>query len=180
MKKYSVTSPSSKEYEIELYENADGSFDVSCEGEKIHCDLREIRHGHLYSILLNRRCHDVTVFRKEEGVELSIDGREFQFQVLDEMAKVLQKAGGQRAKKKGPPVIKAQMPGVVIDVLVKEGQRVVKGDILLLMEAMKMQNEILAPADALIKKVEITKGQLLKDGQKMIYMDYDEKSNHSS
>lgn len=170
--KYFVRASSGIEYEIQLKENADGSFELVSEGQSYHCDLREIRHKHLFSVLINQCSHDLTLERKEEELQLSMDGRVFDFTVLDATEKALEQAGGQRAKKKNPPVIKADMPGVVVEVIVKEGQEVAKGEILLVIEAMKMQNEILAPAAGRVKRVGVQAEQLLSDGDEMIHMDY--------
>jgi len=114
----------------------------------------------------------LTMEKKEGEMEVAIDGRCFQFKVRDETRRALEKAGGTRPKKKGPPVIKAEIPGVVVGVMVSVGQEVQKGDILLVVEAMKMQNEILAPADGVVTKVSVEKAQLLGDGDALVSLDY--------
>lgn len=64
----------------------------------------------------------------------------------------------------GGEAIKAPMPGTVLDVKVAAGQAVKKGDILLLLEAMKMENEILAPHDATVASVAVNKGDSVDSG----------------
>ena len=56
------------------------------------------------------------------------------------------------------------MPGTILDVKVKEGQAVKKGDVLFILEAMKMENEIIAGHDAVISKVLVSKGTSVKTG----------------
>ena len=58
----------------------------------------------------------------------------------------------------------APMPGTILDILVTEGQRVSKGDTVIILEAMKMENELLAPQDAVIASVNVTKGQQVNSG----------------
>ena len=55
--------------------------------------------------------------------------------------------------------IKSPMPGTIVSVNVKEGQNVSSGDVLVILEAMKMENEILAPRDAVVSSVNVSKGQ---------------------
>ena len=66
--------------------------------------------------------------------------------------------------------IKAPMPGLVLKVLVKDGDVIKKGDNLLVLEAMKMENSIKAPADATIKAVKITAGDKVEKNQVMILL----------
>jgi len=77
-------------------------------------------------------------------------------------------AGG--AKKKGMRV-RAQMPGKIIRVLVKAGQEVEKGASLLVMEAMKMENEIKAPAAGRVSTVKVTEGQAVETGADLCLME---------
>ncbi|MCU0237788.1 MAG: biotin/lipoyl-binding protein [Acidobacteria bacterium] len=73
-------------------------------------------------------------------------------------------AGGQE----GSSAIPAPLPGLVLDVLVKEGDAVKAGQSLLVMEAMKMENQIQAPFDGTVKKVFVQKGANISEGDKLI------------
>jgi biotin carboxyl carrier protein len=64
--------------------------------------------------------------------------------------------------------INAPMPGTIVDVMVKAGDKVEKGQVLLLLEAMKMENEIMAPRDAVIAGVHVSKGASVNSGELMI------------
>ena len=66
--------------------------------------------------------------------------------------------------------VKAPMPGKILDVKVKAGDSVKAGDILLILEAMKMQNEIMAGEDGVISDVCVTNGQTVNTGDVMIVM----------
>ena len=63
----------------------------------------------------------------------------------------------------GEPV-KAPMPGVILDIKVSEGQSVKKGDCVIILEAMKMENEIFAPKDGKIAGISVSKGQNVNSG----------------
>jgi biotin carboxyl carrier protein len=64
--------------------------------------------------------------------------------------------------------IKAPMPGMVLNILVTEGQEVKKGDGLIVLEAMKMENILKSPTDGVIKKIAITKGVAVEKNQLLI------------
>ena len=67
----------------------------------------------------------------------------------------------------GATTVKAPMPGKILSVAVSAGQAVKKGDLLLVLEAMKMQNEIGAPVSGTIKSINVNKGDGVKPGQTM-------------
>ncbi len=64
----------------------------------------------------------------------------------------------------GAQAINAPMPGTILKVNVSNGQAVKKGDVLMVLEAMKMENEILAPADATVSSVNVSAGQTVESG----------------
>ena len=67
--------------------------------------------------------------------------------------------------------IKAPMPGLILDVLVEEGQEVKKGDYLLVLEAMKMENTLTAPRDGVVKSIGVKKGQTVDKNQLLLEME---------
>jgi biotin carboxyl carrier protein len=66
--------------------------------------------------------------------------------------------------------LKAPMPGLVVDIPVKEGDTVSKGDTLVILEAMKMENALKAVADATVKKIAVTKGQAVDKNTLLIQL----------
>ena len=66
--------------------------------------------------------------------------------------------------------VNAPMPGTILDVKVSQGQAVKKGDILLILEAMKMENEILAPQDGSIAQVHVSKGASVNSGDVLVVL----------
>jgi biotin carboxyl carrier protein len=86
---------------------------------------------------------------------------------LDELIKVMGFSLGSSKKEKG---IKAPMPGIILSVNVKEGQKVKEGETLLILEAMKMENTIIAPKDGIIKTINAKSGGTVNKGELMIEM----------
>jgi biotin carboxyl carrier protein len=64
--------------------------------------------------------------------------------------------------------ITAPMPGTILDIKVKAGDKVQKGTLVIILEAMKMENEILSPNDATVASVNVTKGQQVNSGDVML------------
>lgn len=71
----------------------------------------------------------------------------------------------------GQEVIEAPMPGNIWKILVKEGDSVKEGDVLLILEAMKMENEILAPRDGNVSSINTTEGTTVNAGEKLVVLD---------
>lgn len=74
------------------------------------------------------------------------------------------------AKSLRPGALRAQMPGKVVKILVKEGQKVQTGETLLVLEAMKMENEIRAGLGGIVEKIHVTEGEILESGVLMVEM----------
>lgn len=75
-------------------------------------------------------------------------------------------SGGQGATKVNSP-----MPGTILDIKVSAGQSVTSGQVLLILEAMKMENEIKAPADGTVATIEVDKGASVETGTLLITLD---------
>lgn len=79
-------------------------------------------------------------------------------------------AGASSASKKKSVRVRAQMPGKIVRVLVKSGDRVAKDQPLIVMEAMKMENEIRSPSASIIAAVKVTEGQAVESGADLVLL----------
>ena len=68
----------------------------------------------------------------------------------------------------GSDTVVAPMPGTIIDVKAKEGDKVKQGDVLCILEAMKMENEIMAGADGVVASVKVSKGSSVSSGDVLV------------
>lgn len=75
------------------------------------------------------------------------------------------------AAKTGQEVIKAPMPGTILNINVKEGDNVKKGQVLLILEAMKMENEIVSPRDGKVVGIAVSKGTSVNTGDDMVIIE---------
>ena len=100
--------------------------------------------------------------------KIAIEGEIFFVEIKDELDQMIEQMGLGAGGNKKHTNIKAPMPGLVLEIAVTEGQQVVEGDRLLILQAMKMENSILIPADAVIKKILVAKGEVVERGQVLV------------
>lgn len=123
-----------------------------------------------FSLVRNGRSHRVLVLKedKENGtVRLRIGAHTYTVQLQDDRSRLMQTLGLDRGAAKVKE-IKAPMPGMVLNILVKPGDAVKKNDPILVLEAMKMENMIKAPGDATVSAVHAAKGKAVEKGQLLV------------
>jgi biotin carboxyl carrier protein len=123
-------------------------------------------------IIYNRHSYNVEVVefdRSEKLAKIKVNGNVYNVHVSTQLDLLLKQLGMENLNSNKVAQLKAPMPGLVLNVLVSEGQEVKKGDSLLVLEAMKMENIIKSPTDATIKKVEISKGDKVEKNAVLIH-----------
>jgi pyruvate carboxylase subunit B len=103
--------------------------------------------------------------------ELSLGGFRFPLEALDERSRVIRELSGGSARPKGPAHLTAPMPGLIVRVAVKEGDQVRAGQGLVVMEAMKMENELRATSDGVVKRVAASPGTAVEKGALILEME---------
>mgnify|MGYP006144229605 FL=1 len=116
-------------------------------------------------ILYENKSYNVEVvdFDKHEKLaKIKVNGNEYEVKVTTQLDLLLKQLGLDNLNTNKVAHVKAPMPGLVLSVLVKEGDEVKKGDNLLVLEAMKMENIIKSPTDAVVKKIEVKQGDKIE------------------
>ena len=124
-----------------------------------------------YHVLWNNRSYDVELVEQdslEKKTVLKINGQLLTTTAQDRVALLLESMGLGHAAVTKINDVKAPMPGLIQSVDVEVGQIISKGDILLVLVAMKMENAIKAPADATVKAIRITPGSGVEKNQVLI------------
>lgn len=125
----------------------------------------------LYNILQAHRSVNARILQSDlaaKKMTIEIEGETFAIEIQDELDMMLDKMGLNAVPAKHVKEIKAPMPGLVLEINVKEGQESAEGDKLLVLEAMKMENSITNPANAVVKKIHVKAGQVVEKGQVLI------------
>jgi biotin carboxyl carrier protein len=145
------------------------SWRVWLDGTSVDADVVEVA-PHTLSVLVGGQSHEIRVFFGADGTLEIHDGLEhFTAEVADPRAWRGRRQGGAEAE--GRQQIAAPMPGKVIRVLVQAGDRVESGQGLVVVEAMKMQNEIRSPKSGTVDKVFAVEGQTVNAGEPLIWVD---------
>ena len=110
----------------------------------------------------------VELIKEEKKAIIKINGNIYTLNVEDQYDQLLKQLGMDSLAVSKILQIKAPMPGLVLSVLVTEGDEVKKGDNLLVLEAMKMENMIKSPTDGIIKKIEIKQGNKVEKNELLI------------
>jgi biotin carboxyl carrier protein len=131
------------------------------DGRLVEADAIRISRG-TYSILLGGRSLEVTAEESSHGLLLRSNGREFQVEILDPRSWRRRRGAG--IELEGRQQLIAPMPGKIVRVLVAAGQQVNAGQGLLVIEAMKMQNEIRSPKSGTVEKL-AREGQTVNAGE---------------
>jgi len=137
------------EYVIEI--NSDSS--VTINGTPRMVDYQPLKQGSSCSLLVDGKLYEPIVYNENGGWEIILKGNRFNVQVEDERERLLRLASGGTSLEQGRIILTSPMPGLVIDIPVQEGDQVKKGDVLVILESMKMQNELTAPRDGKVTQI---------------------------
>jgi biotin carboxyl carrier protein len=117
--------------------------------------------AHSVHLILDGRSHDLGVVKEAAGTRVSAARRSYLVDV--QPASSAQEPVARRPSS-GPAAVRAPMPGKIVRVLASDGQEVVEGTGLLVMEAMKMENEIRSPRAGIVRGVSVREGQAVETG----------------
>ena len=141
-----------KSYELEL-DNSTEPISVHVDGRLIKVDLQPISKEDFYSLLVDNRSYQLFIKKDSQGYDVAIGGQRFFVELQDEKPRQPRNLLKADEKPKGQIEIKAPMPGLIVKIEVEEGQKINKGDGLVIIEAMKMENEVRANVGGIIKEV---------------------------
>ena len=99
---------------------------------------------------------------------VKINGEISTIRLIKQVEKTIEKLGIQKGSKKNINILKAPMPGLILDVIVKESDLVTKGDPVIILEAMKMENVLCSPVDGIIKEILVNTKQTVEKNSVLI------------
>ena len=146
-------------------EQKDGK--IFLDGIEANFDLQEI-NAHTVHILYENKSYMaevVSIDRIQKKAVVKINNNAYTVALKDQYDTLLASMGLQISKISALDVLKAPMPGLVLDIRVKVGEKVKKGHNLLVLEAMKMENIIKTADDVIIQSIEVDKGSIVEKNQ---------------
>ena len=142
---------------------------VEVDGRQVEADVLAVPGTGVVSVFLDKRSRRITAQRLGRGRwRVLSSGREHDVEVLDPPAWQARQAAIERGGSEALGAVSAPMPGMVIRVEVTEGDDVEEGQGLVIVEAMKMENELKAPADGTVVRVAVEPGEAVEKGQLLL------------
>jgi biotin carboxyl carrier protein len=139
----------------------EAGFSCSIDGKPVDADIAEISSG-TYSVLIGGQSLEVRVTPGPDALDVSVSGREYSLTVRDPREWRRKHHGA--AASEGRQQVVAPMPGKVVRILTKAGEKIEAGQGVVVVEAMKMQNEVRAPKSGIVEKIFVAEGQSVNTG----------------
>jgi biotin carboxyl carrier protein len=159
-----VTTIDNQEFEIEVVDENH----IRIGDRLLEVDFESVSGQPVFSLILDGKSYESFVYQGEEDWDVLLRGRQYQVKVEDEREKRLRAAGGGGTVEGGEFHLKAPMPGLVVAILIEEGQEVKKGQVMLILESMKMQNELKAPRDGVMGRIRVKAGESVEQRQTLL------------
>jgi biotin carboxyl carrier protein len=164
--RYFVTFPSGSEVPVDVDHLPTGEIAVVVNGRRLSADALVV--GASTSMRIDNRVVDLWMEGAPPGVGVIARTHRFYAQVESERMRALSAALGTRGAATGAGTLVSPMPGRVLKVLVSEGDTVEAGAPLVVVEAMKMENELAAERGGVVRKIHVTAGQNVESGAKLV------------
>lgn len=159
-----ITSIQGRDFTIEIIDERH----ILVDGEPYEIDFESVSGQPVYSLLINGRSYEAHVYSSDEGWQVLLHGNFYPAVVEDERERRLRAAAGGPISEDREFLLKSPMPGLVVSIPVAEGQAVAKGDVLVILESMKMQNELKAPKAGTVGRVRVAQGQTVEQKQTLL------------
>jgi biotin carboxyl carrier protein len=143
---------------------------VSVDGVLYEVDFTSVSGQPVYSVLVDGSSYEGYVYPDDNVLQVVLHGTLYPVQVEDEREKRLRATAGGNIALTGDTPVKSPMPGMVIAISVEEGQQVTKGEAMIILESMKMQNELRAPRDGVVTRLRIKTGESVERNQVLCYV----------
>lgn len=154
------------EYEVEIENDT-----VAINGEIVEVDLCQVGIPELYSVLYGGHSYDMLIQPQRFAYNITFRSEQFQVQVEDERTRKLNTGRKAPALPSGELAVRAPIPGLVVKVLVNPDDEVVDGQPLVILEAMKMENEIRSLRAGKVRSVAVTPGQRVEQNEVLLVVD---------
>ena len=166
--KYKVFYKENQAHEIEL-----NNQQIKIDGKETEIDLVKLLDNKFH-ILDNHKSYNLEVIHTDYALKrfsIKVNNNIYDLNLQNELDALLDKMGMSVADSDKMDNVKAPMPGLVLDILVEKGQSIQKGDNLLVLEAMKMENIIKASGSGVIKDIKVNKKDAVEKNQLLIEME---------
>jgi biotin carboxyl carrier protein len=156
-------------YSVEIEEIGKSLYRVAIDGNDFLVDGKKTGRTN-YSLIVDNRSFEIEVDNSEDEYRVLVDGRNYHVHLVDERR--VRVGGGQSdIELQGRQKVSVPMPGKVIAVLVSEGDNVERGQGLVIVEAMKMENEVRSPIAGEVKEIKVKPGDAVEGGVVLVVVE---------
>src|SRR5215211_5938961 len=159
-----ITTVEDRQFLVEIIDEKH----VSVDGKVYEVDFESVSGQPVYSLILDGKSHEAYVASGDNNWQVLLRGRLYPVTVEDEREKRLRAAAGGGVAETGEFHLRAPMPGLVVTIPVTEGQEVKRGQVILILESMKMQNELKSPRDGTIGRIRVKPGETVEQKQTLL------------
>lgn len=168
-----IATINEKKFQVEVEEPEPGRYQVRVNDDNCLVDFFEAQEN-IYSLIIDHQSYEVDIDQVERGsYSVMIKGDHFDVQIVDEKTKRLAETLSARAV--GRQGVKSPMAGNIWRLLKSQGEIVKQGEVLIILEAMKMENEIRSPIDGFISSMCAVEGTAVSAGALLCMVDPVEK-----
>ncbi|MEE9606572.1 MAG: biotin/lipoyl-containing protein [Myxococcota bacterium] len=162
---YDVSEKKGASVMVGLQEVEEGIYDITIDGETVRVDAAMTGRT-IYSVIEEGRQFEVLVDeRGAHGFDVLVGARLFHLEAVDERSRLLSQQV--RLVAEGPQTVEAEMPGKVVKLEKRAGDPVRGGEGVVIIEAMKMENEIPSPIDGRVVEIAVREGETVETGAKL-------------
>lgn len=161
-----IATTGDRRFEIEIGSERE----VTLDGRPVEVDFQSVGGQPVYSLILDGRSYEAYVYPAVDGIDVVLGGRLYHVVVEDERERRLRQASTARAVSAGDVHLRAPMPGLVVAVPVNQGQAVARGADLVILESMKMQNELKAPRAGTVTQIRVRPGDRVDQNQVLLVL----------
>jgi len=159
-----ITTIDSKEFVVEVLDKQH----IALDGKLLEVDFESVGGQPVYSLIVDGKSYEAYVYSEEDGWQVVLLGRQYPVRVEDEREKRLRSVGGSTVSESAEFHLKAPMPGMVVAIPIGEGQMVEKGQVLVILESMKMQNELKSPRAGIVSRLRVKPGDGVEQRQTLL------------
>jgi biotin carboxyl carrier protein len=153
-------------------EVTDDDTQVVVDGQAHRVNMQDIGNRTLFSLLVDNSSHEVLIEEVDEGFRVLLHGKLYTVRVDTRDRQRLSSLVNQRpVPMAAGAAIRAPMPGMVVSVPVTASEAVSAGQVLIVLESMKMENEVRAPQDGVVQSVKVAAGELVNANQVLLVVD---------
>jgi biotin carboxyl carrier protein len=163
-----VATIGDKDVKVVVREAGVNQYKVTVGEREYAVDAQQVQPG-LWSVLHGEGSFEVDVAAKGDDYEVLVEGDCFMFSLMNEQRRALMRAGGKGAA--GKAMVAAPMPGKVVRILVNEGEEVGAEQGVIVVEAMKMENELRSAVSGKVKEIFVKEGEVVESGAKLVLVE---------